>query len=115
MSGPGTTTEPAPRVRTVQAPAGDAVSREPEPAPREAVPYEVPYSDALERLLRRATWIGQTDDATPGASVTSVFLALVAGDDELSRWVQDKLPWLGPSLDDVIRSWNAPPGFDRGR
>jgi hypothetical protein len=75
----------------------------------------VPHSAALDRLLRRATWIGQTDGATPGASFTSVFLALIAGDDEVSRWVQDKLPWLGPGLDDVIRTWNIPPGFDRGR
>ncbi|HEX7836412.1 MAG TPA: P-loop NTPase fold protein [Kofleriaceae bacterium] len=76
------------------------------------------WAASLDRLLRRASWIGQDEPDVPAASFTSVFLALFTSDDEFSRWAQDKATWIGPSLEHVIRRWNATsrtPGRDPAR
>lgn len=87
--------------------------------PAEQAPGNAPaYTALLERLLQRASWLGRDDTGIPRASFTSVFLAFFASGDEFSRWVQDKAAWIGPSLEDVIRRWDATsgtPGRDLAR
>jgi hypothetical protein len=63
-------------------------------------------SRAVGELLARASWIGKGDGDQPTASFTSLFLAFLASDDELSTWIQDKVTWIGPTLSDVVVQWN---------
>ncbi|MEZ4361331.1 MAG: P-loop NTPase fold protein [Kofleriaceae bacterium] len=57
----------------------------------------------LSLLLRRAAWIGR--GTIPYVSFTSLFLSFFASQDETSRWVQGKAPWIGPQLEDIVRRW----------
>lgn len=71
----------------------------------------LPTTDALELVKRRAAWLGQGDGSEPRVSFTSLFLAILTSDDDLSLWAQDKRSWIGPEFGDVVRQWNLMPGL----
>jgi hypothetical protein len=66
----------------------------------------LPTSPALDKLIQRAGWIGRGTGSAPGVSFTSLFLAFLAGDDDVSLWVQEKANWIGPTVADVVRRWS---------
>lgn len=85
--------------------AGPEPTRDEHPADAQAVS---PYDEELTRLLRISAWLGQgADGSEPYASFTSLFLAFLATRGSFSSWVQAKVDWIGPAVEDVIRRWRV--------
>jgi KAP family P-loop domain len=79
-----------------------------EPPPGEPPAEKVgAYDEELTQLLSVAAWIGQGGAAEPYVSFTSLFLAFLAARGTFSTWVQGKVGWIGPAMEDVIRRWRV--------